>query len=223
MRTVRVRMYRRNPSKSRKRRKHTRYGKVRAHKRRVNPARSRKRVVRRRRRNPAGFTKSIRSTFQGATLKRAFGLGVGFLGGLQVMQLVTAGTLLGRPVWTPPALVTGTLRPGMGLVNIILGGFVVTKSRKAMVKDIGTGLVAAGAVDVIRSVVNIAAPGALGMYINESVADFRQSQPLGMQHVNRRTLGRIGTRYGIPSVRDLTVGGYTDSSFSSVDSSFAAG
>lgn len=219
MRTVRVRMYRRNPAKSRRRKKHTRWGAVKAHKRRVNPSRKTQRRKTQRRRNPAT---SIRQTFKRDTLIRAASLGVGFIAGMQVVQTVTTGTILGRALFTPPAMLSTTLRPGVGLLNVVLGLAIGAKAKKPFARDLALGIVGAGGYDVIRSVVNMAAPGALGLYVNDPMSAIPPAS-MGL-YVNRDTpkpLGRVGKRYSIPT-RNLNMNGYEDSAFSDVNSSFAS-
>lgn len=221
MRSIRVRMYRRNPAKSRKR-KHTRWKKISAHKRRVNPFKKKRAVRRRatRRRNPA---LSLRSALNKNVLLRALGLGVGFIGGLQVVSLVKDGTAFGRQVFTPPAFLA-SVRPGLGLVPIIVGGVIAAKGKKAITKDIAYGIIAAGSVDVIRSVISVAAPStaaAVGLYENVNLSTYAKPQSLGL-YVNKRpaSVGRIGPTYKIPATSELQLGGYNNSSFASVDSSF---
>lgn len=234
MKTIRVRMYRRNPSATRKRRKrkHTRFGKVRAHKRRVNPFKVRA-TRKRRRRNPVASRRkrtrrrnpalSLRGALNKNTILRALGLGAGFLGGTQVLSLVTTGTVMGRPVFTPPAFLA-SVRPGLGLVPVIVGGILAVKAKKAVVKDVAFGIVAAGGVDVIRQVLTIASPAtaaSVGLYVNEGMAPIaRRPENLGAI-VTRTNVGRIGPEYRIPNTRNLRVAGYKDASFADVESSFA--
>lgn len=217
MKTVRVRMYRHNPSKTRHR-KHRRWGAVAAHKRRVNPSHKKRRHVRRR--NPAA---SVRQAFNKNTLIRAAGLGVGFVAGNLVIQGVTTGTVFGRVLFTPPAVLSGGARPVVGLFSIVIGTMVGAKAKKQFAKDIALGITAAGGYDIVKSLVNMAAPGTLGMYINEGMPTGRVPLGLGVNAGRGGSrMGRIGPTYRIPT-RDLSLGGYAGASFSDVDSSFPAG
>ncbi len=253
MRKVKVRVYRRNPSrtKSRHRRGRARMHKrSRSHARRRNPgtlfnssrrksrSRGRSRVKRSRtfarRRNPVRSHKrrssvrrrnpmsSIKNLLSGGTLMRVAAMGTGYIAGRQVIALVTTGGVFGMTFFTPPAMLSTTLRPGVGLVNVLLGMFLSKRAKGAFVKDAAIGLITSGGVDIITSVVNMVKPGTLGMYVDDSQSEFRGpgAGALGMS-ASARDLGRVGPRYGIP--RRLSVGGYENSSFSAVDSSFPAG
>ncbi len=169
-RRIKVRVLRRNPhKKSRKRgRKHTRFGKVRAHKRRVNPMRKRSRKVshkRRRvvnrRRNPSMNVKGLVNT----TVK-ALIIGGGFIVGRQVVSLGSNGTMFGKSIFTPPAMLQGAARPFLGLLPIFVGVLAMKRLKGEKGKDFAMGLIAAGGVDILTVVVNKVSPGLLAGYVN---------------------------------------------------------
>lgn len=237
MRTVKVRVYRRNPHKSMKRRKarrhnphkrsaaramrkHTHYGKVRAHKRRVNPMHSRKRRTHRRH-NPMS---SLKSAIGLKSIGRVLAIGGGFILGNQAIKLASAGTFFGKALFTPPAMLSTTLRPGVGLLNIVVGSFIAKKAKGAVAQDVALGFIVAGGVDVIVSLVNKASPGLLGVYVNDPLSAFRTPGALGTIVSTRpNTLGGIP----IPS-RQMFLSGARrggsmtmSSSFDDEDSSFS--
>ncbi len=233
MRKIKVRVYRRNPKRrkaksSHRRRRVTsrRRNPVRARKRSVrrhrkvtarrrNPARSRKRSVSRRRvnrrRNPSMALGKIMSL---DTLKRAASIGGGFIAGRQLISLLTMGTVFGKSVFTPPSLLTTTLRPFMGLIGIIAGSLLAKKAKGKVAGDIALGLIAAGGVDIITTVANKVSPGLLGTWINDPLSAFRSPMELGTEVTATRGLNGIGRQYTIP--RDLQLG----SSFAAGGSSF---
>ncbi len=238
MRHVKVRVYRRNPSRKRRhskkrsrhvaRRRHNPFARsvrrARSKSRRRNPMRARSHKKSHRRRNPG--LSSLKGAFSGSTLKRAAALAVGFLGGRQVMTLLASGTVFGKQVFTPPAFMS-SVRPGLGLVNIVLGVFLAKKAKGAFAKDAGMGLVAAGGVDVLTALVNMASPGLLGIWIDDRLQSFNSPSSLGMglTRVQAPGLGRVGRSYSVSPKARLagSMGGYDESSFSAVDSSFPAG
>ncbi len=204
MRRVKVRVYRRNPSrkmrkashKRAKHRKHTHYGKVRAHSRRVNPARRvkhRKTRARRsmaRRHNPV----NVKGLFA-LTLRSVF-IGGGFIAGKQVIGLISNGKLLGRQVFTPPAFIAQA-RPVFGVLSIFVGALVMKKAKSDKVKDVGLGMLAAGGVDIVTTLADKVSPGLLSAYINTSAPAPGLTRNLGA-YVNRDTSGALRQLSGIP-------------------------
>lgn len=125
---------RRNPAKRKRRsplkgRKHSHFGKVRSHKRRVNP---------KRRRNPSvkGFIPSKDFLLQAATVV------AGFIGGKFIISKIPA---LGAPESVVNRIVPGAL-------SILAGAFMVKQSNKHL-KNAGIGIAAAGVANLVSNFV----------------------------------------------------------------------
>lgn len=177
MRHARVKVYRRNPGKTKR---HRKWGRVKAHKRRVNPfahlmahrhkKRSKKSSSKRtmsRRRNPR-MRNPINVKGLGQMVMQAVLLGGGFIIGRQVVNLVTAGKIFGKQVFTPPVMFTTTLRPFIGAVPIIVGAIGMKKAKSEKAKKFMLGLVAAGGVDIITVIADKVSPGLLSGWIQAS-------------------------------------------------------
>lgn len=148
-----------NPRRSRRSRSHTKWGRIKAHKRRVNPMFK----SRRRRRNPPRIGQIAKNVFSVKNIVRYLTIGGGFVVGQQVTGFLDSGRFFGMGPAVPPAW-TETIRPArpaFGAVQMLLGGLFAAKAKQAVMKDAALGIAVSGGVDIFNQIIGMLMPATI--------------------------------------------------------------